>query len=529
MDWLRSAMNRQQPRSGWAFTFLLLAGMSLPTRGAEWFVSPLGSDSGPGSQQEPFATLEAARNAVRHSKTNLTPRESQTIWLLGGDHVRTNTLELTDADSGTDGHPVVWASRPGMNPRLLGGRTLQGWKPVTDPAVLERLDPAARGHVVEMDLAALKIHSISEMHSRGFGRPTAVSHGELFFNHRPMTLARWPNEGEFSRIAGYPDAGASRDEHGGDLGKLPDGFNYPGDRPARWKDPTHAWVHGYWAWDWANSYERVDSLDASRHLIRTAPPYGQYGFRKGQRFYFLNVLEELDQPGEWHLDESSGKLRFWPPENLSDRGTETLFSTLEGPLVRFRGASHIHIRGWTLEATRASGIEILGGTNNRVEGCLLRNLGNSGIVVEGGLENTVSGCEVLDTGDSGVSLTGGDRQTLTPGRHVVENTHFARQGRWSKCYVPAILLQGVGLHARQNLVEDHPHCGILFWGNDHSIEGNEIQRVALETGDVGAIYTGRDYSFRGNRIVHNYIHDVGGVGMGSMGVYADDCVSGLHI
>jgi hypothetical protein len=61
------------------------------------------------------------------------------------------------------------------------------------------------------------------------------------------------------------------------------------------------------------------------------------------------------------------------------------------------------------------------------------------------------------------------------------------------------------------------------------MEGNEIRRVALETGDVGAIYTGRDYSFRGNRIVHNFIHDIGGVGMGSMGVYADDCVSGLYI
>jgi hypothetical protein len=46
---------------------------------------------------------------------------------------------------------------------------------------------------------------------------------------------------------------------------------------------------------------------------------------------------------------------------------------------------------------------------------------------------------------------------------------------------------------------------------------------------VGAIYAGRDYSFRGNRIRHNYIHETGGVGMGSMGVYMDDCVSGAEI
>ena len=46
---------------------------------------------------------------------------------------------------------------------------------------------------------------------------------------------------------------------------------------------------------------------------------------------------------------------------------------------------------------------------------------------------------------------------------------------------------------------------------------------------MGAIYTGRDWTYRGNRIRHNFIHHTGGVGMGSMGVYMDDCVSGTEI
>jgi hypothetical protein len=136
---------------------------------------------------------------------------------------------------------------------------------------------------------------------------------------------------------------------------------------------------------------------------------------------------------------------------------------------------------------------------------------------------------VADTGDGGVSLTGGDRQTLTPGGHFVENCHFQRLGRWSKCYVPAVAMTGVGLRASHNLIQDHPHCAILYWGNDHLMEFNEIHHIALETGDVGAIYTGRDYTFRGNQIRHNFIHHTGGVGMGSMGVYMDDCVSGTEV
>lgn len=193
------------------------------------------------------------------------------------------------------------------------------------------------------------------------------------------------------------------------------------------------------------------------------------------------------------------------------------------------GASNVVFSGVILEATRGNGVEIRGGSSNLIAGCVLRNIGNNAVVIESGTGHGVSGCDLLDEGDSGVSLSGGDRQTLTPGGHFVENCRFQRQGRWSRCYSPAIQLQGVGLRASHNLIQDHPHCAILFWGNGHQIDFNEIHHVALETGDVGAIYTGRNFTFRGNRIRNNFIHDTGGVGMGSMGVYMDDCVSGTEI
>src|SRR5205814_9670125 len=86
-----------------------------------------------------------------------------------------------------------------------------------------------------------------------------------------------------------------------------------GEPPRRWGGISDLWVHGYWAWDWANSYERVTTLDLDRHLIKTAPPHGLYGFRAGQRFYYLNVLEELDPPGEWFLERRTCMLYFSPP------------------------------------------------------------------------------------------------------------------------------------------------------------------------------------------------------------------------
>jgi hypothetical protein len=164
-----------------------------------------------------------------------------------------------------------------------------------------------------------------------------------------------------------------------------------------------------------------------------------------------------------------------------------------------------------------------------IAGCLIRNIGDWAVTINDGKKHGVGSCDIFDTGDGGVTMSGGNRQTLTPGGHYVENCHFVGLGRWSKCYVPAVLMHGVGLRASHNLIHDHPHCAILYGGNDHLIEFNDIHHIALETGDVGAIYAGRDYSCRGNRIVHNYIHETGGVGMGSMGVYMDDCVSGTEV
>ena len=49
-----------------------------------------------------------------------------TIWLRGGDYLRTAALELSAADSGTAEAPVVWRAWQDETVRLLGGRTLSG-------------------------------------------------------------------------------------------------------------------------------------------------------------------------------------------------------------------------------------------------------------------------------------------------------------------------------------------------------------------------------------------------------------------
>jgi len=511
---------------------ILLAALALaadnPLCAEEWFISPAGHDAAAGTLEKPFATLERARDAVRESRrAGRAQAAGTTIWLRAGDYPRTVALELTDADSGAVDEPVVWRAFGNDKVRLIGGRTVAGFGPVDDPDVSGRLPANARASVRQVDLRALGLDAFGELSRRGYALQ-APGHCELFYDGRPMPLARWPNDGDWAHIAGIPAGAGKADGHGGIIGSLAEGFTLDDERPFTWKETTDVWAHGYWAWDWANSYERIESLDPTRRLIKTVAPHGHFGFRAGQRLFFLNVLEELDQPGEWFLDRTRGVLYFWPPDGAGPDCSVTL-SLLDQPLVSLEGASHVKFEGMIFEGTRVDAVVIEGGAGNRIQGCIIRNAGNRGVTITGGTNHGVVDCDIFDTGDGGVSLTGGDRQTLTPGGHFVENCHFQRQGRWSKCYVPAVYLHGVGLRAAHNLIHDHPHAAVIFWGNDHLIEFNESHHIAFETGDVGAIYTGRDYTFRGNKVRHNFIHHTGSHGTGSMGVYMDDFASGTEI
>ncbi|MFQ9799062.1 MAG: hypothetical protein ACLR23_09135 [Clostridia bacterium] len=91
------------------------------------------------------------------------------------------------------------------------------------------------------------------MVSRGYGRAVVPSHSQLFIDGEPQRLTRYPKEDEFLTIAGVVDADVN--EWGEEAGKLEAGFYYDDEEPKTWSASEDIWVHGYWSWDWANSYE----------------------------------------------------------------------------------------------------------------------------------------------------------------------------------------------------------------------------------------------------------------------------------
>lgn len=491
---------------------------------ADFYVSPSGNDSwsgklpAPNAQRTdgPFESLERARDAIRRlKKADGLPAGGVTVCARGGAYTITKTFELTAADGGAADAPVIYEACEGEGVRLIGGKRIEGFAPTDDQAVLRRINEACRGKILQVNLRRQGITDFGQLKPRGFGRPMYAAGIELFFDDRPMQLARWPNRG-WAKIAAVP------------AGKQAGRFTYEGDRPTKWAAADDVWLHGYWTQDWADSYVKVKSIDIERKEITTHEPHGVYGYTAGKRYCALNILEELDEPGEWYLDRKSGVLYFWPPAPVNE--AKAFVSILEEPMISMRDVSHVRLEGFTLECTRGSGIEMSGGTGNVIARCVLRNIGNVAVKINGGMKNGVVGCDVYETGDGGISLSGGDRKKLTPAGNYARNNHIHNYSRWVRTYRAAIRVSGVGNHVAHNLIHDAPHTGILFGGNDHLFEFNEVHNVCRETGDVGAFYTGRNWTTRGTVIRYNYFHDIyGPYTHGAMAVYLDDAASGSTI
>lgn len=484
--------------------------------GADFYVARNGNDQNPGTKSRPFATLEHARDRIRALKrSGGLPKGAVTVWLHGGIYPLSETFKLGPDDSGSETAPVVYRAYPNEKVSLIGGRRVSGFAPIQYQAVLGRIKEPYRDKIFQLNLHAAGITDFGEFVPSGYGSPVHPAALELFFQDRAMTLARWPNTG-WVKVAETPGGGND------------DSFTYEGDRPVLWQKDHDVWLHGYWNWDWADTYLKIKTIDTPRRQITTDPANGVrgQGFKPGQRYYALNILKELDEPGEWYLDRPSGELYFWPPSPLAQG--DAYVSLLDQPLVQVENASHITLRGLTFEYTRGSAVEVTGGSNDLIAGCLFRNLGTVAVKIEGGVANGVTSSDISETGEGGIILSGGDRQTLTPAGNYAINNDIHNFNRWARTYRPAINLQGVGNRVAHNLIYDAPHVAILVAGNDHIIEYNEIHDVALETSDVGAIYMGRDYTQRGTIIRYNYIHDLPAEGQINA-VYLDDCWSGTTV
>lgn len=407
---------------------------------------------------------------------------------------------------------------------ISGAVALRSWRTLSDEES-ERFPVSARSHIRVSDVPeGLPIGTLIR---RGFGLNNRVAHSELFVDGLPMQIARYPNLDAAN--GGWLRTGETSG---------PRIFRAPDSRPTNWKQPGEAWVYGYWQFDWADSVEPVESFDSATQQVkirdtgdREKGGFGEFGLNKGRRFFYLNIPEELDAQGEYWVDTPSRKVYAWLPTGAR----QMLLSMLGSPVIHVNQAKNVVIRGVTVEGGRQYGVQIDGCENVQVRDSIVRNIGEAGVVVASAKNSGVLNCEIRDCGESAVSLDGGDFSTLAPAGNFVENSLIERVSRWCRTYHPGVEMNGVGQRIIGNTFADLPHNAILFGGNDHLIERNDIRRVCLETGDAGAIYIGRNPTTRGTVIKSNRFREIEprtnteGNYANVMSVYLDDCQCGITV
>jgi len=482
------------------------------------FVAASGHDAGSGRKDAPFRSLRRALEELQRLRSqNMGKQREVWIRVAAGDYELGEGLVMGPEHCGD----------PGVATRILGeGARLLG------SLSLASASPRREGGLLVFDLSALDARVLDPILPRGMGRPEKPVSPELFDAAGRMQRARWPNEG-YARYGRVLDKGSvprnravdiplEKRERGTDRGGR---FVFDNDRLDRWAKEKELWALGYWCWDWAEELLPIAEVDTKTRSILLGLPH-RYGLKKGGTFYVTNAKCELDQPGEYHLDRAAKRL-YVMARSDDDRGYR--LSILKSPLLRMDKVHDCELAGLRFGSTRGGAIEIQEGRDIRIDGCEFRDTGLGGIRARGeGIR--ITDCLLERIGAAGVSISGGERKTLRHSRNEVAHCEIRHFGQLFRTYRPGIAIGGVGAHIHGNHIHEAPHSGIIFSGNEHVIELNEIDHVLLETGDCGAIYTGRDWTLFGTVIRNNYIHDLPGTqNRWQNGIYLDDMASGIRV
>ena len=480
------------------------------------YVSPEGNDSWGGSIDQPYATIQKARDTIRamNRKTRMT--KPFTVYIRGGLYELSETLVFAPEDSGTESCPITYTAYKDEKPIISGSRKISGeWKDYK---------------------GKIKVCSILEV------KEGKWNFRQLFLNDERQTRARIPNDsfdkqGTFYRVAAArysPDGGITwieSDAPEEDLGK--DAFRYRDQDIKKWTNLNDVEVVLIYSWNEARLL--ISELDEEKRIVRFTGPLGRrIGAHGINDYYIENILEELDTEGEWYLDRHTGQLYYWPPCDLEDAD---LRAPVVNELVRFEGdvennnyVQYINIRGLTFcdadyilpkegiptirdvgDIWFPSAVTLKGVRECVFENNIIRNTGTYGLDLTGDAIRVI-GNKIYDTGSGGII-------TRSYGKHrnVIMYNHIHHCGDIFHSAVGINIDDGGGLIAN-NLIHDISHTGIYVrhFETDYGqplqrknqeqgliIEYNEIHDVMQKVNDGGGIFVRDDYIVIRNNLIYN--------------------------
>lgn len=286
------------------FLFFLMASLG-STAERELFVSPDGVDSNSGTQQSPYQTLSAVRDAARNLLGE-NDVDHVIVQMLPGTYQLTETFELGERDSGstyrafTDGKVTVTSRRPVRTWKKLRASELAFPNEAAGKIWVSPVGPDARFHTLYQGERRLQ-----RCRSKGF----------------PIEMEPRPGAGKI----GWRDALS---------------FRFSGDYPPAKQFShvnTRVFINGV---KWVQNYLKIAQHDVERRTVIPDCPIGYYA--RPASAFLENSPEFLDRPGEWFVDMEQGQLYLWPVEQKEP--SDVWWPALD-ELVRVESSKDVRFEG----------------------------------------------------------------------------------------------------------------------------------------------------------------------------------------
>lgn len=564
-------MRKQRAQTIIAFLMCALTSMADPYA---IYVSPAGNDANPGTEEAPFKSIEKAQKQVRELIDGMD--DDIHVYLRGGTYQLAQTLTLTNADGGKNGHYVRYKAYPGEEPLVTGGIPIKEWT---------QSDPANN------------IWAAPNVDAR---------FRQLYVNGKKAIRARYPNlkdngDHNFFRLAKVDTFGKR--------------FDVYSDQVGNWKQLEKVEMHLMIAW--AESILRLKSIENKgntskievqdpEHTMIWRRKYPMLGTAfmsnppRQQVFYFENAYEFIDQPGEWYLDEAENVLYYKAREGEDLNKSVVVAPRLETLVViqgestsnkvgyiSFEGITFAHSNftlpsekgfmnlqaglyhldvldehpGQNLSSNKfllkrpASGFRVENAHHIRVESNVFAQMAMTGLdFVSGTNDDMIQGNIFTDCGAAGIMIgkfSQDDNTEIHEAYNPSDKNEICTRDTIKNNYIHHVTTEsqgsvGIGAgHPRDIVIENNELAYMNYSGisvgfgwtksptamNNNHINRNYIHHVSQLLCDCGPIYTLSNQGESGE-IMYNYVTDISASEWADywvLPIYLDEGSSGFEV
>ncbi|MCJ8014217.1 carbohydrate-binding protein [Paenibacillus sp. KQZ6P-2] len=299
-----------------------------------FYVAPNGSDSNPGTQEQPFATLAKARDAVRAINSNMTG--DIYVYIASGNYYVNSPISFDERDSGTNGFQVIYTNLDGLGTaKFIGGnKVTSAWNLVTRTGADADLPASAAGNVYKTYVG------------------TGIQFNTLYVNDSRAVMARTKNlnvdprfpasQTDYMRSAGGGISTLIYNSSDIDATSLAGLVNAQarGELDAQ----VYMWDGGYW--DWMTDTIPLSGINTSTRTLtfktdpKNAAAYRpKYATGTNARYFLQGNLGFLDQPGEYYFNKTTGYLYYYPLAGSGSIENQDIVIPAVKKIIDIKGAS----------------------------------------------------------------------------------------------------------------------------------------------------------------------------------------------